>query len=483
MSTALDSMIASPLDRTPQTPEAVPLRFIRSAPQKEWVPSRFNARTITDDGRMILWNTYTTAISVFESKHRPALESYLRRTGSTGELSVLGQYLYDRGFIIEKDTDEMRRFRLLFGQQHYRTDLLELILLASEDCNFRCTYCYEDFKRGTMLPEVRQGVKNLVLKRVPQLTTLHTSWFGGEPLYGIDAIRDLAPFFVKVANDNNIALRGHMTTNAYLLTPDVAEELLSWSVDNFQITLDGPAETHDKKRIGRDGQPTFHTIYDNLRSLSKRPEPFVVSIRVNYDRDNYPHLESFLDALQKDFAADPRFVVRFRAVMKWGGSNDESLDICGVEQQQDVQRRITKLAMDKGFRVTDGIKDVNRPGRSVCYAARPFNFIVGADGKLMKCTIVLDKEDHNIVGRLSPDGEITLNPDRFARWTEAAFENDNTCRSCYILPVCQGIECPLVRINTGERACCHTKSDLKESMLQVLRTSSGTARVANLAPV
>src|SRR3712207_7092344 len=32
-------------------------------------------------------------------------------------------------------------------------------LLASEDCNFRCTYCYEDFARGTMQPEVREGIK------------------------------------------------------------------------------------------------------------------------------------------------------------------------------------------------------------------------------------------------------------------------------------------------------------------------------------
>jgi len=40
-----------------------------------------------------------------------------------------------------------------------RTDRLQLILLPTEQCNFRCTYCYEDFAIGRMSDAVVAGVK------------------------------------------------------------------------------------------------------------------------------------------------------------------------------------------------------------------------------------------------------------------------------------------------------------------------------------
>ena len=39
---------------------------------------------------------------------------------------------------------------------------LNLFLLPTERCNFRCTYCYEDFNIGRMRPAVSAGVKALI---------------------------------------------------------------------------------------------------------------------------------------------------------------------------------------------------------------------------------------------------------------------------------------------------------------------------------
>lgn len=39
---------------------------------------------------------------------------------------------------------------------------LSLILLITEQCNFRCAYCYEDFKIGKMPPDVIEGIKNVI---------------------------------------------------------------------------------------------------------------------------------------------------------------------------------------------------------------------------------------------------------------------------------------------------------------------------------
>lgn len=52
------------------------------------------------------------------------------------------------------------------------SDRLHLILMATEQCNFRCVYCYEDFAIGRMRPWVVEGVKNLVATRIADISEL-----------------------------------------------------------------------------------------------------------------------------------------------------------------------------------------------------------------------------------------------------------------------------------------------------------------------
>ena len=66
--------------------------------------------------------------------------------------------------------------------------LQELIILPTEKCNFRCTYCYEDFLIGKMPPAIERGVKALIDRRSDSLDRLEISWFGGEPLLAADVV-------------------------------------------------------------------------------------------------------------------------------------------------------------------------------------------------------------------------------------------------------------------------------------------------------
>ncbi|MEM8933961.1 MAG: radical SAM/SPASM domain-containing protein, partial [Acidobacteriota bacterium] len=182
---------SSPLDTT-----AVGCRSSRErAENRSWIPSRYNIRAKAADGRLILWNTLSSAMNVFEASQAAQILPLLKRAGVEGERLGLIGYMVDRGYLVPRGGNEYRRFQLAFGRQHYRPDHLELILLASEDCNFRCTYCYEDFRRGTMRPDVRASVRRLVERKLNGLRSLKISWFGGEPLYGLAAIDELAPFF------------------------------------------------------------------------------------------------------------------------------------------------------------------------------------------------------------------------------------------------------------------------------------------------
>jgi uncharacterized protein len=447
--------------------------------KSRWLPSRYNIRATTADGRLVLWNSFSGTMSVFAAAQKEKLEALLGRKGFEARQDGIVKYLFDRGFLVKEGTDEYRRLQVGFGQQHFRNDTLQLILLASEDCNFRCQYCYEDFPRGTMLPWVRNGIKNLVQAKLKGLRSFSISWFGGEPLYGLLAIEELAPFFLETARSNDLRYSAVMTTNGYLLTPEVADKLLAWQINSFQITLDGPAEDHDRSRPARDGGGTFATIFENLKALRSQPDDFNVDIRVNFDRHNYPHLEGFLDMLEKEFRGDSRFAVRFRSVGRWGGANDQNLDVCGADESARIHLQMKTEARKRGLALSDDIRSVKGLGAQVCYAARPYNFIIGASGKIMKCTIDLDKEDRNVVGHLTEEGALELDQDKMALWTEPAFERDTQCQKCVVLPVCQGVYCPLVRIETAKSPCTPLRMGAKKELLEAVENfGEATRKVA-----
>ena len=447
---------------------------------QRWVPSRYTVRATTKEGDLLLWNSLSGSMNLFKGGQGEEVREILRKPG-LAVAEDLVKYLAERGYLIEESANEFRQVQLAFGQKQYRSDALELILLTSEDCNFRCTYCYEDFARGTMLPWVREGVKNLLRKRIRHLSYFNVSYFGGEPLYGFPAIEDLGPFFTEMSRDHKVAFSSSITTNGYLLTPDVAEKLLAWGVKYFQITVDGAPDDHDCSRPARDGSGTFSTILANLKALKAREEKYRVNLRVNFDRRNHANMSQFFDVVARDFQEDPRYHLRFRAVGRWGGANDANLDVCGKDEKRQIKKQLEEEARRRGLDAADGLQEVNHSGGEVCYAARPYNLIVGASGKLMKCTVVLDKEDYNVVGTISAEGELSLKQDRMALWTEPAFESDGKCQKCVVLPLCHGMHCPLVRMEENRSPCTTTRLDAKEMLVETFerRQRQRAAHVAS----
>jgi uncharacterized protein len=89
-----------------------------------WIPSRYNVRATTGDGKLVLWNTYSGTMNVFQPEQRRAIEVLLSQKGFEARPEGVVKYLRDRGFLVPMGTDEYRRIQLGFGQQHYRSDRL-----------------------------------------------------------------------------------------------------------------------------------------------------------------------------------------------------------------------------------------------------------------------------------------------------------------------------------------------------------------------
>ena len=55
---------------------------------------------------------------------------------------------------------------------------------------------------------------------------------------------------------NSIVYKYCATTNGYLLTPNIIDQIFSVGLTNFQITVDGDEESHNKLRVLKNGNPT-----------------------------------------------------------------------------------------------------------------------------------------------------------------------------------------------------------------------------------
>ncbi|MFF5206604.1 radical SAM protein [Streptosporangium sp. NPDC000396] len=381
------------------------------------------------------------------------------------DLSPFQRYLHDVGILVDVELDEFEISRRLLEESHAREDRLELFLLPHENCNFRCTYCYESFARNKMEPWVVEATKRLVLTRSGALRSLSTSWFGGEPLLGYDVICELSAFFVELCRQADVNYQSGITTNGYLLDAEKARHLIhDCQVRQFQITLDGPCEQHDRRRHLMGGGGTYERIYQNLKDLKEIPESFNAMIRVNFDHEVGAAMDDFLRGLRDDFAGDPRFLIHFFPIVNLGGATRSEIDelpLCDVNATRVLEYQLLERAVDYGFRTMT--RDQIQPLGSTCYAADPRNFIIGADGTIYKCTVAFD-DPRNHVGVIQPDGSLQIDAAKLGLWTEHAGASDPHCQSCTLNPSCQGMACPLYRMNTASRACVPMKSDLPRTI-------------------
>jgi uncharacterized protein len=412
----------------------------------------------TPTGDVVVINTMSGSHVLFPKAHRRTATRLLTqdRIEPDDMDGDLVRRLAEVGLVVPVDSNERRQLRFLQAQSGARS--LQLIVLPTEKCNFRCVYCYEDFVKGKMSRGLRAGLKAFAITQSASLESLALDWFGGEPLLAFDVMRDVLPDVNAACERNSCALHGHITTNGYLLTHDIAEQLLDWQVDSFQITLDGPREEHNKRRqlhkhrlIG-DGADerhgTFDQIMENVHALLAQRRLFYLQLRTNYDLNSLPTMDGWISQLADLVGDDARVRVDFCPI--WADPDNVEVSMAVGKEKQRTYAELLAAAHAKGLR-TDA-PGYLRLGGLVCYAAKANSFVVRSDGALNKCTVALDA-DYNDVGRLREDGTIELDVDKLAKWTSSGLEEDTTCQGCAMSAACQGNACPLDRFENHRRPC------------------------------
>ena len=321
-------------------------------------------------------------------------------------------------------------------------DVLHLILMPTEACNFRCVYCYESFAHGRMRPDVVRGVKALLGRRAAGLRSLTLSWFGGEPLLAVDIMEDILMHAHSLRDRYpRMHLGSDITTNASTLSRARFERLLDLGVAHYQISFDGPREWHDRKRIRADGGATFDRIWSNLLAMRDLRREFTVLVRLHVDKENHDAIPEFLAEYRDAFGGDERFSLFFRLLSRWGGSHDADLAVFTQEEGDLALDALRSGAEKQGLRTYRDASAV-----PICYAARANSFVVRADGRLNKCTLALEQPG-NQVGRIHPDGRVELDAPRMNQWVRGLVSLDPAALHCpmrgYADPTPQPVRAPV----------------------------------------
>lgn len=304
-----------------------------------------------------------------------------------------------------------------------------LIINPTQDCNFRCWYCYEKHPKGYMEQNTQERVKRLVDKIVVKEDTKRFSlaWFGGEPLlYFNEVVYPLSMYVKQCATEHDLAFINSMTTNGFLLTEDVIDKCIEIKLHTLQVTLDGDRAAHNKIRHQK-GEPSFDRILQNCINFTNASPENSIRLRINYNTKSIQNdFSQVLDCIPQHLRS--QFRIQFQRIWQTyeKEGSDETVKKVLDENFTKLKENGFRLSFNTSYNIFKGI---------LCYADRENYANINYDGKVYRCT-AQDYTSENVLGHLSEEGDIVWDKERTLGIGEKAFFDNPLCLECKYLAVC-----------------------------------------------
>lgn len=396
-------------------------------------------------GETIIYNSLYGSMAVFENEEFDMAKNILEHpNGVLEDLDEIRAILVSQKYLIDDEVDEMAIIenRKRCGMED--KNRLDLIIMPTLDCNFSCIYCYEDKKPGKMTSETMTVLKKWMSIEIPKYKLVLLSWFGGEPLLGFRNVEEITNFANEIAKNNAVELITHITTNGYALTKEKIRKLIHLNILNYQITIDGIAETHDKLRPLRNGKETFEKVFENIILLASESPHVKITLRVNFNHTNLYNIPVLLELFPKEL----RNQLRLSMEPIFGSCEYNATDNLLTE---DISRTISShliLASELGYDIVLGKSTVETGKLVYCYAERENQVIVNYNNDVFKCS-VFDFDSPNRVGHINQEGLFVKDQNNWDNWMNIPLF-ESVCTSCKYLPLCMG-GCRKTRIQNQER--------------------------------
>lgn len=407
----------------------------------QYKPSNFNLFR-ENNNNLIIYNSLSGGVLELNGELRKEYENFLLYKNKLSD--ELLENLIKGRMIVDEDDDERDLINAMSKLSRFSNQALGLTIAPTMNCNFACPYCYEEGRRyNSMSDKTISNVVEFINNNMQGRQHLSIAWYGGEPLLGIDSIENITNKLLK--NQDKYSYSANMVSNGYLLDRKMAERLHSLKVKSVQITIDGPKEIHDKRRVLRSGKGSFDRILANIQQAY---DLLQITIRVNVDKDNVQEVDKLLDCLDK-YSLQKKVSLYIAPI-------DNINDTCNAEKcftsQEFAQEQMKFYSRnhDRGYFFVK-IPTTN-PG--ICGAVSASSFIIDPLGDLYKCWDDIGDTKEK-VGNINEPIHYNKN---LVKWLNYNCQTDNNCKTCKVLPICMG-GCPnrVVKENKLERTCHHIK--------------------------
>lgn len=379
--------------------------------------SQFNSIISISDNIDVAYNAYSNRFMLLR---KGLMKANLSEMVSNLELK---DALVKGGFVIDKSINEIEKVKELSRKIDIDDEKFNLIINPTLSCNFKCWYCYETKKNKALMSiDVLQNVKLLIKNKAPMFSLFHLAFFGGEPLLGYNKlVKPLIEYTNSICAKCNTKLIVSFTSNGYLITDDMVKFFKINNVDNFQITLDGNKDLHNKTRYQSKGSDSYSRILDNIKLLLENG--IGVTLRLNYTDDNINSLKEVADDIEK-FNLNQLKLLYISFHQVWQNAN--------VDIKKEVDITI-EYFNSKGFHASVPIFN---NVKCSCYADKKNNALVNYNGDVFKCTAI-DFENTKRDGVLTNAGSIVWENDSLNIRLNSKFKN-RPCLKCRLLPICNG---------------------------------------------
>lgn len=394
--------------------------------------SQYNAVLEMDYG-LLVYNTNTTEVMKIKKEDLVDKFKALLETKIFDINDPLVKLLYDKKFLVDDEVDEFLEAKQLQYERLKKEDNdAQILIHTTDNCNFRCVYCFKEAKPQDLSDENWENLylylkKSFAEKKFEEICL---AFYGGEPMLKYHKIIE---FMEKVnilkAGYPDIKVIYRMTTNGYLLTPEKYDRLAELGIEQFQITIDGFAETHNKMRPLANGAGSWSKIIENLEYINTIDDEVCIMIRTNYNSINKQEIDELNEWLKEKFKNEKFLYIKV-PVTKYSDDVDDELVMDRrdnfVQEQEDKSGILNYEAlMHHGM---------------ICEYTKKNRFALSAKGEISHCEEIDTPE--TIVGVLSEGGVIDYRVD-YEQWC-SRLETEE-CKTCIVYPLCLARSCAKMR--------------------------------------
>lgn len=208
--------------------------------------------------------------------------------------------LYNEGILFSEDDYEK------YAAQSVPAPIKAMCLLAEQDCNLRCEYCFAssgDYglgKRMHMDFETGKKAMDFLIENSGDRENLELDFFGGEPLMNWDTVKRLVEYGRLREKECGKRFRFTVTTNGLLLD-DEKIDFINREMSNVVLSVDGRKNVNDRVRKRVDGTGCYDAIIGKFKTLAEKRSFDQYYVRGTFTKYNLDFAEDVLSLYEQGF--------------------------------------------------------------------------------------------------------------------------------------------------------------------------------------